>query len=384
MKVKKFIASNNYEAMQKVKKELGTDAVILHQRTIKPKGFFGLFKKPNIEIVAAREEQIIENKKTQHVKSNTLPEENLIKKVAIMKQENKKSDGLDNEITEIKEMLQSVMKKMPSAEKDIRSHIDDKFLDLYDRLVSQEIYDNVLNDIINDFSLLYNNKNDFGTNEQVDFENFKLSIEKYIKKSHHEINGKIVFFVGPTGVGKTTTIAKLAAKHCLKDGKKVGLISADTYRIAAVEQLKTYCNILNMPMEVIYSNGEIHEALNKLKDCEMIMIDTAGRSHKNNNQINELKDLIDEVEEKEIYLVMSCTTRNNDLKEIINIFNVFDDYNIIFTKSDEASSFGSILNVAYETQKPLSYLTTGQSVPDDIEILNAETITRLLLKEEHE
>lgn len=384
MKVKKFLANDNHEAMLKVKTELGPDAVILHQRKVKPKGFFGLFKKPLVEIVAAREE-ISTNSENKDKNVEASVEDKLKRKIdskatSINVKENK--DDLNKEITEIKGMLQAVLcginnKQVPN----IPSGTNESLTQFYNYLITQEINEELLYKIVDQFNDLIKDNNLGEVDKSIVYSKFDELIRGLVTDQGHMIDSKVIFFVGPTGVGKTTTIAKLAANFSINEGKTVGLISADTYRIAAVEQLKTYCNILNVPMEVIYESSEVNDAIKKLRDKDIILIDTAGRSHKNVQQVEELKHLINEVQEKEIYLVMSCTTNNKDLKEIIKSYEFLEDYKIIFTKLDEATTVGQILNVAYETKKPISYITTGQSVPDDIEILDINKVSSLLLKE---
>lgn len=190
---------------------------------------------------------------------------------------------------------------------------------------------------------------------------------------------KVIIVIGPTGVGKTTTIAKLAANMVLTEKKKVGLITSDTYRIAAVEQLKTYSEIIGVPLSIIYTPGEILNAIENYKEKELILVDTAGRSHKDKYQLMELKTLIKSSIDYEVYLVMSATTKFSDCIEIIKSYSFLDDYKLLFTKLDETSAFGVILNVAYITKKPISYITTGQSVPDDIEIADNGKIINCLL-----
>jgi len=383
MKVKKFLANDNHEAMLKVKNELGPDAVILHQRKVKPKGLLGIFKKPLVEIVAAREEAATQaeiNEKSLanmvETKSNKRIETN------VTSTKNKTQEDVTKEISEIKGMLQAVLSGVNSNQIGTPlGGMNGDLREFYNYLFAQEIDESILYRIFDELDNITKENNSAELERQTIYSNFEKIIQGYIKDQGHKTNSKVVFFVGPTGVGKTTTIAKLAASFSLNEGKTVGLISADTYRIAAVEQLKTYCNILNMPMEVIYESSEINDAIGRLIDRDIILIDTAGRSHKNTKQIEELKQLIGMVDDKEIYLVMSCTTKNKDLKEIITSYKFLEDYKIIFTKLDEASTIGPILNVAYEANKPVSYITTGQSVPDDIEILDINKITELLLKE---
>jgi flagellar biosynthesis protein FlhF len=189
----------------------------------------------------------------------------------------------------------------------------------------------------------------------------------------------VIMFVGPTGVGKTTTLAKIAANYLLNQKKSVGLITADTYRIAAFEQLKTYGEILGIPLSVVYSPGEIGDAIRQHSDKDIILIDTAGRSHRSKSQFEELKALVTAANADEVYLVLSATTSVRNCRDILSNYDFLKDYKLIFTKTDEAPLTGIILNVRYLTGKRLSYITTGQSVPDDIEIANIEKITKNLI-----
>ncbi len=179
-------------------------------------------------------------------------------------------------------------------------------------------------------------------------------------------NPYVVTLIGPTGVGKTTTIAKLAATMKLFNNKKVGLISADTYRIAAIEQLQTFANIANIPMDVVYTPEEMQQSLQKFQDRELILIDTVGRSQKNNQQLKDLQLFIDAGEPDEVHLVLSMTSGLRTLLDVVRRFKPLRPNRIIFSKCDESSSPGLLLNVLYKHQIPVSYLTTGQTVPNDI------------------
>ena len=193
---------------------------------------------------------------------------------------------------------------------------------------------------------------------------------------------KVVFIIGPTGVGKTTTIAKLAAKFMIEKGKKVGLLTSDTYRIAATDQLDVYAKILNAPFTILLDNTRINEEIKSFRDMDLILVDTAGFSHRNQEQKNDLArmiSLVDESYEKEIYLVLSATTKYHDLREIVDTYKSFTGFNIIFTKLDETRTYGNILNTKLYTGAELSYVTTGQNVPDDIEVIDAQKIVKSLL-----
>ena len=193
---------------------------------------------------------------------------------------------------------------------------------------------------------------------------------------------RIIFFVGPTGVGKTTTIAKIASKYKLEMGMKIAFLTADTYRIAATEQLRVYANILDAPMSIIYSAEEMNAAIERVSEYDLIFVDTAGFSHKNEEQREDIKKLVNGLDlkyEKEVYLVLSATTKYKDLMEIVDIYREIAEYKIIFTKLDETTSFGNILNIRLYSGADLSYMTNGQSVPDDLEVFNTQMVVKQLL-----
>jgi flagellar biosynthesis protein FlhF len=196
---------------------------------------------------------------------------------------------------------------------------------------------------------------------------------------------KAVFFIGPTGVGKTTTIAKIASKFKLEEHAKVAFITSDTYRIAAVEQLNTYASIISCPVSVVYSADELEDCLEEYKSYDLILIDTAGRSHKAEEQMDELMSLIERTKQKndefdiDIYLTLSVTTKSRDIASILEKYEDIEGWSIIFTKLDETSSLGNILNVRMFTDAPLSYTTSGQNVPNDIEIIDKQALAKQLL-----
>ena len=193
---------------------------------------------------------------------------------------------------------------------------------------------------------------------------------------------KAVFFIGPTGVGKTTTIAKIASKFTVEDKKRVALLTTDTFRIAAAEQLRTYAGILEAPFRVIYTMQELEDAIRDFKDYDYILIDTTGHSHQNEEQKAAMKELVhcvDGMVEKEIFLVLSATTKYRDLVNIADSYKDVEGYKLIFTKLDETSAFGNILNLKFHTGASLSYVTCGQNVPDDIEKFNPQKTVKSLL-----
>ncbi len=214
------------------------------------------------------------------------------------------------------------------------------------------------------------------------------ALEKYVRKAIRIANGitlysdkpKIVALIGPTGVGKTTTLAKIAAKFVLEEGAKVALITADTYRISAVEQLKTYSDILGLPLEIVYNPQALQEAIEKHRDKQLILLDTAGRSQYNAYQMKELSELLNIDADIEKHLVMSATTKTSDGLELLDNFSLCKPDRVIFTKVDETKTHGIILNILHRRKAALSYLTNGQSVPDDIEPASIEKLAELLLR----
>ncbi len=199
-----------------------------------------------------------------------------------------------------------------------------------------------------------------------------------IKLNRHGV--RIAALLGTTGVGKTTTLAKIAAKFVLEQRTSVALITADTYRISAVEQLKTYSDILELPLEIVYNPAELMGAIERHRDKELILIDTAGRSQHNDYQLRELEELLRVNPRIEKHLVISATTKLTDARQIINKFAKVSPDKIVFTKIDETGSLGMIINLLRDKPYELSYITTGQSVPDDIERANSDMLTDLLLK----
>ncbi|QSO49583.1 flagellar biosynthesis protein FlhF [Alicyclobacillus mengziensis] len=191
-------------------------------------------------------------------------------------------------------------------------------------------------------------------------------------------DSRIIGFVGPTGVGKTTTIAKLAALHVLEGKRKVGLLTTDTFRIAAVDQLRTYANILNIPLQVVYQDSEVKGALQALADRDLILVDTAGRNFSNVKHVRETHALLDMLGCDEVHLVLSFTSKPEDIKELIQSFRDLPVTQVLMTKLDETRSYGGALNLLLDFRRPLSYITMGQNVPDDIAVASTEKLLRLI------
>jgi len=189
----------------------------------------------------------------------------------------------------------------------------------------------------------------------------------------------LVALIGPTGVGKTTTIAKLAAQFALVEKKKVGLLTIDTYRIAAVEQLKTYSQIMDIPIKVAHSPADVTSALEQLSDRDLVLIDTAGRSQKNTIYVHELRSLLGAAP-IETHLVLSASTKLHDMTDQIDRFGGATQIDrLLFSKLDETTTYGTTYTVAATSKLPVSYLTTGQKVPEDIELADGHKLAAMVI-----
>jgi flagellar biosynthesis protein FlhF len=190
---------------------------------------------------------------------------------------------------------------------------------------------------------------------------------------------RVVALVGPTGVGKTTTIAKLAANYRLRDKRRVGLITVDTYRVAAVEQLRTYADIIDLPMEVVATPREMREAVARMSHLDMVLMDTAGRSPRDEVRIQELKSMLAEAQADEVHLVLSSTASSKGLLAAAERFAEVGTTAVLLTKVDEATGLGHLISMLRTCRLPVSYLTDGQNVPDDIQTANRRQLAYALL-----
>jgi len=195
---------------------------------------------------------------------------------------------------------------------------------------------------------------------------------------------RIIALVGPTGVGKTTTTAKLAAMYALNRGSKVALITMDIFRVGAVEQLKTYSRIMGIPLEVASTPKELEKAVEKHSACDLIFIDTAGRSYKDKEKLDEMKNFFEDKIPMEVYLCLSATTKDRELEEILNRFRIFQVSKVVFTKIDECESFGNMVNLLMKDNLQIAYFTTGQRVPEDIEIATPAMLADMIFREGEE
>ncbi len=380
MIIKKYLAKDMNEALNKIRQELGKEAVIVSQRKIKPPGMFGIFSKKVVEVTAAVD-KIKRNDSYKYEKQDVSESVEALKRligsqrfqeksnIDVKEKEDKpESDIQNNIIKEMSEMKQMLSNLTAASNNKVREQSRVEKV-----LLENDVRDSIVQEIVSEI--------DGMKDERDEFEKAREVLSNFIQVNTPKIAGPVVL-VGPTGVGKTTTIAKLAGKLALIEKKKVGLITIDTYRIGAVEQLKTYAEIMNIPFKVVMTIKEMESAVEDMKGCDVILIDTTGRSSKNVMQISELRAYIEKINSNNIHLVISCTTKAKDIADIVKGYGILNYENVIITKMDETSTYGSILNIVSSAKKPISFITTGQSVPDDIKTLSSTELTKLILGED--
>lgn len=415
MTINKYQGKTKEEAIEKAKQELGPGAVVMNVKEIKPKGVMKVFKASTYEVTAAMEEKetfvnplsALHTPLKMHDTINLTADEQLnipkpLKKAPenqtpVQEQAAPSGRDLGRESSNMGlekrlENLSSILEKQLTAEENRKEEKMEppsanpesfQFIKmLYRTLLENDVNEKYVNQIMDEAEKILHK------GSSVDFilsNIYQKMILKFGTPSPIRLNGKkprVIFFIGPTGVGKTTTIAKIASKYKVDEGMRVAFLTADTYRIAATEQLRVYANILDAPMSIIYSAEEMNAAIGRVSDYDLVFVDTAGFSHKNETQCEDMKKLIAgllEEYEKEVYLVVSATTKYRDLLDIADIYKEIADYKLIFTKLDETTTLGNILNIKMQSGADLSYMTNGQNVPDDIEEFDTQKIVKQLL-----
>lgn len=413
MVIKKYIAKTEEEAVVMAKEELGQDAVIMNVKKNEPKGLAKLFRKASVEVTAAVDEASQEEKTPDFEKLQQAIEkqefapapdskaaraeaarEELIEKKQLLPDEDEKDEGekekeretnaIEQRLSNLQELLEKQMHEEQEREENTDKKTDQRAA--YIQLVRSQMLHNEVEEVYVE-QIMEDIKESISREASLDnllsavYQKIVLKIGQPQFIDIQNKKRKYVFFIGPTGVGKTTTIAKIASTLKLSGKAKVALITSDTYRIAAVEQLRTYANILGIPLKVIYSSEEMEGVKEELENYDLVLIDTAGRSHNNKEQREDIQKLMETIpeEQREVYLVLSATTKYKDLVKISQSYAEIIKYNLIFTKLDETDAIGNVFNIRMLTGAPLSYMTWGQNVPDDIGKTDAQKMAKQLL-----
>lgn len=406
MIIKKYLAKSEKDAIEMAKQDLGNSAIVMNIKKVHPKGLAKIFVRSKVEVTAALDETpSYEEKPKQAAPVQKEPafvpapkpkqeeqslQDRLMKLQSFLEKQMEEKAAEDKKQEADKTRAEKPEKEMAGAadnrieeqpETEDEKTVACKEL-IYKQLIQNEVEESIAHSVMDEVN------RSLPMNAALDqilasvYQKIILMLgQPYLIDTKPAKSTRFIFFLGSTGVGKTTTIAKIASRLKLEKEAEVALVTADTYRIAAVEQLKTYANILSVPLKVVYNPQDLENALEELARYDICLIDTAGCSHKNTEQIEDIRKLIETipVSERQVYLVMNAGTKYSDLKEIASVYSKLTDFSIIFTKLDETSCAGAMLNMRVETKCPLSYVTWGQNVPDDIGEVDAQHIAKQLL-----
>ncbi len=418
MIIKKYQGKTEEDAMKLAVAELGESCVLMNTKVIKQKGIMKLFKASTVEVTVALEEEEetnyehlinpinvnLNNDRTIYTGFNQVVSDDTVinsikidnndksndvnlKETVLPKEENlsQTNNSLEIKNIEKEEVAEPVASSETSKESSqdvvLENGIDAVYDLIYQTLVDNEVDEKYVEEIITETKNRLKNNTPMDTVLAHIYQRLILRFGEPQTIEGASNGPKVVFFVGPTGVGKTTTIAKIASKLFII-GNKVALFTSDTYRIAAAEQLHSYANIMTVPFRIIYTLDDFEESLESFKEYDYILVDTVGHSHKNTELKENMKKFIDLSKikaETEVYLVLAASTKMKDLIHIADSYKEITDYRLIFTKLDETYSYGTIYNLKMHTNANLSYVTNGQNVPDDIDTFKPQQIVKKLL-----
>ena len=387
-----------HEALTQVKQELGPEAVILNTKTFNQKGFLGFGRKEFVEILASNKVNISSSPQRRARGQAEYERQSIGAGSAVRDQAEAFAGGgaqtkvrarpaptqarsgeILEEISSLKTQVEQLTREF-AAEPQYPPALTVHYKTLVEAGVSKALAREIVGAAHTELA-----KDDFD-DEDVVMEKLQEKLGKLIKLSGpiklNRGGARVIALTGPTGVGKTTTIAKLAAHYSIKEKRRVGLITADTYRIAAVEQLKVYADIIGVTLDVVLTPKELRQAIRRNSDKDIIFVDTAGRSQRNKTRLVELKNFVDAADPDEIHLLINATTDRDEVFNIIDKFACVGVSSYLFSKLDECASPGLIFNVLAASDKPISYITTGQDVPDDIEVASEQGLIKLLFRED--
>ena len=399
--------------MEVARKELGSGVVVMNVRTVKKKGIAGIFGAKQIEVTVALEEEggavrparkdavrseqeaVQLERKVQDAQAavNVMSEssQNIEKKLdslqTLLVSRFRQEEDARAEQAQQDETASEEEKESGAAAQDKEPTEQEKFVRLlYNTMLENEVEEKYANQIIDEADKNRKPNLPFDYILANVYQKMILKFGKADGITPAENGPKTLIFMGPTGVGKTTTIAKIASHFAVEEKKKIAMLTADTFRIAAAEQLRTYANILEVPFRVIYTEEELKAAISDFRDYDYIFVDTTGHSHQNEELLEKMKKLLAtaaEAGESQAFLVLSTTTKYRDLQRISSSYKEIADYQLILTKLDETSTLGSLLNLKLFTDADIAYVTCGQNVPDDIEQFNPQKAVKQLLSTKH-
>ncbi len=373
------------DALQKVKRDLGRDAVILNTRTVNRGGLWRLSGRQMVEITAAKEINVLHPSARRGNMPGDLDGRGLKAEGVALAQppdvaaRDDAVDRLRREVGTVRSLVQDLLSESRQAH---LSSVPQDLHQTYLHLIQQEVAAEITS------QLLQQLRRELNPQQLADRAIVNARLGAYIEAMvpaggpvicDRSDRAKVVVLVGPTGVGKTTTIAKLAASFRLREHRSVALVTIDTYRIGAVDQLRTYAQILDVPLKVVLTPEEFRDVLAGLRSHDLIFVDTAGRSQNDTIKLNELRRFFESAKPDEVHLVLAGNCSHKVMLSAVRQFGSLGIDRVIFTKLDEAVGFGVALSVIKQVDAKLSYLTTGQNVPDDIEVGSGRRLAQLIL-----
>ena len=419
MIIKKFQAKTEAAALELAKKELGSGVVVMNVKKIKKKGLFSIFRPQQVEVTVALEEEEKQNfreavakvseiarqseaagndqsmktepaqkAKQEKAEQGPQPEKPKQPEKNVQTFDSRQESAIEEKLSTLQNLLEKQISDVQEKEKDNTEEEKKEdsnvafFQLLYKMLLDNEIEETYANQLVEELDGSVKPDMPIDYLLSVVYQKMVLKFGQIKTIQPAEKGPKLIYFIGPTGVGKTTTIAKIASRFSVVEKKKIVLLTADTYRIAAAEQLRTYANILDVPFRIIYTPQEIRTAIEDYAAYDYIFVDTSGHSQKNTDQRDDTLALLraaDGQAEKEVYLVVSATTKYRDLLNIADTYQKQTDFRLVFTKLDETQCQGNLFNLRLHTDAPMSYVTCGQNVPDDIGEFDAQKTVKLLL-----
>ncbi|MDR2600629.1 MAG: flagellar biosynthesis protein FlhF [Oscillospiraceae bacterium] len=378
MKVKVYRVNDMNQALNAASRELGSDAVMINSRKVRGKGLKGFFTKSVLEVQFAYNPDSLPSVKKQKpiisqeyaYKPSTL---NLGGTTIA------NSDNLEKRMDSFETMLTSFMDKFDLVQRDITYDFPDDVQVLFGRLKEQQVRDELALTLAKQTEQMIRAQPGASATEVMEH----LLLEQFGRAEpilHKKFTQSVILVIGPTGVGKTTSIVKLAADFAVKQRKKVGIINTDSYRIGAQEQLQTFADILGVPIQLVYYPDELKEAMEQMSDRDMIFVDTAGKGPGDEKHIEDLMSMIKLLEPDDTLLCLAATTSFSSVREMVDTYGFIDNYRVMITKLDETKYRGALLNISWYTHKPFAYVTTGQTVPDDIEVIDVESIVKHIVR----
>jgi flagellar biosynthesis protein FlhF len=372
------------EALAEVKRDLGREAVILHTRRRRKGGWLGMLGGRRVwEVTAAPNLNVVpRGSQGRYAGAAETDAGGARQAVAVPPPAPAEADDGAGEqrLEEIRRMVQALLDRSAGPTAD---EVPPELRGYYERLLEEDVAEPVAADLIGQLRRSLTGQQ-LGEGADVRDRLWDLVAARIPTRREEPSAGeggraRVLALIGPTGVGKTTTIAKLAADYKLRQGRSVGLITMDTYRIAAVEQLRTYADIIEVPLRTVLSPGEVYQAVHAMGDLDVVLLDTAGRSQNNSMRLNQLRGFLEAASPDETHLVVSATSNRKTAARILERFVPLGADHLLVTKLDEAATFGMILNLTATAETPLSYVTTGQDVPDDIAAADAQRLAEAIV-----